>query len=368
MAGSLRPRPNARRSTEESMTAPLPAIDGVDWTRLSAWMDERGLPGGEIHDAELLTGGTQNVLIRFCRGGREMVLRRPPVHKRKNSDETMRREARVLGALAGSDVPHPGLIADCHDENVLGAAFYLMEPIRGFNPATGLPEPHRSSAALRHRMGLSMVESIAALGAVDYLAVGLEDFGRPEGYLERQVPRWRAQLDGYSAFEGYAGPDIPHVEETASWLETHRPSAFAPGIIHGDFHLANVMIAPDSAEVAALVDWELSTIGDPLLDLGWLLATWPDPDGHGGGVSTISPWDGFPDAAELVDHYAKRTKRDMAHIAWYEVLACYKLGIILEGSHARACAGKAPKGIGDALHDITVGLFERAARRSTAAA
>lgn len=349
------------------MTTALPAVDGVDWERLTQWMDAQGLPGGPIRDAELLAGGTQNILLRFARGGRTVVLRRPPVHKRKNSDETMRREARVLGALAGRDVPHPGLIAACPDEDVLGAAFYLMEPIDGFNPTTGLPEPHRSSAAMRRRIALSMVEAIAALGAVDYRAVGLDGFGRPDGYLERQVARWRSQLDGYASFDGYPGPEIPHVEETAAWLEARRPAHFEPGIIHGDFHLANVMISPDSGEVAALVDWELSTIGDPLLDLGWLLATWPEPDGGGAGTVAITPWDGFPEAAELVDHYAKRTTRDMRHVAWYEVLACYKLGIILEGSHARACAGKAPKEIGDALHATTVGLFERAARRIDAA-
>lgn len=345
----------------------LPAIEGIDWSRLSDWMDAEGLPRGPIQGAELLAGGTQNILIRFERGGLACVLRRPPFHKRKNSDETMRREARVLGALAGSRVPHPGLIAACSDENVLGAAFYLMEPIRGFNPASGLPEPHRSHPAMRHRMGLAMVEGIAALGAVDHEAVGLADFGRTEGYLERQVPRWRAQLDSYSALAGYPGPDIPNVEATGEWLDANRPDAWRPGIIHGDFHLANVLFDPDGPELAALVDWELSTIGDPLLDLGWLLATWPEPDGIGTGMIGAQPWDSFPVAAELVDHYAKHSDRDLRHIAWYEVLACYKLGIILEGTHARACAGKAPKATGDALHATTVGLFERATRRIAAA-
>jgi len=344
-----------------------PPIEGIDWTRLCEWMDARGLPAGAIAGAERLAGGTQNILVRFERGGRRYVLRRPPLHKRRNSDETMRREARVLGALAGSDVPHPGLIAACPDEDVLGAAFYLMEPIRGFNPTTGLPEPHRSSRAMRHHMGLAMVEAIAALGAVDHVAVGLSDFGRPEGYLERQVSRWRSQLEDYASLPGYPGPDIPHLDATAEWLDAHRPEAWQPGIIHGDFHLANVMFEPDSGELAALVDWELSTIGDPLLDLGWLLATWPEPDGGGAGTVGITPWDGFPLAAELVDHYAARTTRSLDAIAWYEVLACYKLGIILEGTHARASAGQAPREVGDALHATTVGLFERAARRIAAA-
>jgi len=335
----------------------------VDLDALSAWMDTQGLPEGPIEHAERLAGGTQNVLLRFDRGGRTFVLRRPPPHKRKNSDETMRREARVLGALRGSDVPHPGLIAACSGLDVIGAAFYLMEPIDGFNPATGLPEYHLSDPAIRHQMGLELVDGIVALGRVDHIAVGLSDFGRPEGYLERQVGRWRSQLESYSEFEGYPGPDIPGVDDVAAWLEANRPASFRPGILHGDYHLSNVMYRPDSPALAAIVDWELCTIGDPLLDLGWLLATWPEPDGPKPGAIGVTPWDGFPVADELVERYAKGTERDLEHIDWYAVLACYKLGIILEGTHARACAGRAPRATGDILHATTVGLFERALAR-----
>jgi aminoglycoside phosphotransferase (APT) family kinase protein len=332
----------------------------VDLARLSEWMDAQGLPRGVIDNAELLGGGTQNVLLGFERGGRRYVLRRPPPHKRANSDETMRREARVLGALRDTAVAHPRLIAACASEDVIGAAFYLMEPIDGFNPTTGLPELHRSDAKVRRAMGFEMVDAIAALAAMDYRAVGLEGFGRPEGYLERQVARWRAQLGSYSELPGYPGPDVPGVEAVADWLERNRPRTFAPGVIHGDFHLANVMFRYDGPELAALVDWELSTIGDPLLDLGWLLATWADEDGTSSGVVAIAPWSGFPSRRELVAHYAARSNRDLGAIGWYEVLACYKLGIILEGTHARAFAGKASKATGDMLHAATVSLFARA--------
>jgi aminoglycoside phosphotransferase (APT) family kinase protein len=345
--------------------ADAPDPKHVDLARLADWMDAQGLGGGPIEDAVLLAGGTQNILVRFNRGGRAFVLRRPPPHLRKNSDETMRREARVLRAIADSDVPHPRFIAGCAETDVLGAAFYLMEPVDGFNPAQGLPDYHRSDPAIRRALGFSLVDSAAALGRVDHRAVGLEDFGRPEGYLERQVARWRAQLESYSEFEGYFGPAIPGLEAVAGWLDANRPKSFQPGILHGDYHLANVMVRHDSPDLAAIVDWELSTIGDPLLDLGWLLATWPDPEAPslasvGGG---IRPWDGFPNAEELVARYAERTTRDLSRISWYEVLACYKLGIILEGTHARACAGKAPKATGDVLHATTVSLFERALRR-----
>jgi aminoglycoside phosphotransferase (APT) family kinase protein len=212
-----------------------------------------------------------------------------------------------------------------------------------------------------------MVDAIAALGALDYEKLGLQGFGRPEGYLERQVPRWQSQLSSYSELEGYPGPAIPHLAEVAAWLDANRPTDFEPGIIHGDFHLANVMFKHDGPELAAAVDWELSTIGDPLLDLGWLLATWPEPGGGGAGSIGVAKWDGFPNALALVDRYANQSQRDLSALRWYEVLACYKLGIILEGTHARACAGKATKAIGDVLHATTVGLFERAHRRIAAA-
>ena len=182
---------------------------GVDLAALTTWMDGQGLGSGPLEDVEVLAGGTQNVLVRFARAGRSYVLRRPPLHKRANSDETMRREARVLAALAGSDVPHPALIAACPDTEVLGAAFYLMEPIEGFNPSSGLPEPHRSDPAMRRAMGFSMVDAIASLALVDHEAVGLGDFGKPEGWLERQVGRWQGQLDSYAELDGYPGPRHP---------------------------------------------------------------------------------------------------------------------------------------------------------------
>lgn len=336
---------------------------GVDLDRLTVWMDGQGLGSGPLEDVNLLGGGTQNVLLKFSRAGRGYVLRRPPPHLRANSNETMRREARMLAALKGTAVPHPELIAACPEEDVLGAAFYLMEPIDGFNPATGLPPLHAGSADIRHRMGLALVEGIAALGALDYRERGLEGFGKVDSYLERQVARWKSQLDGYAQYAGWPGPSgIPGVDEVATWLERHRPASFEPGIIHGDYHLANVMFRHDGPELAAIVDWELTTIGDPLLDLGWLLATWQESETPREFGVNIQPWGGFPSPTELVEHYRPRTHRDMSAIDWYAVLACYKLGLILEGTFARACAGQAPKETGDRLHAHTVSLFERALR------
>ena len=332
----------------------------VDLDRLAEWMDGQGLAGGDIEQVERLGGGTQNILLRFVRGGRAYVLRRPPEHLRENSNETMRREARVLAALADTEVPHPRFIAGCGETDVLGAAFYLMEPIEGFNPTSGLPDLHASDPAVRRTMGLELVDAIAKLGRVDYRAVGLDGFGRVEGYLERQVARWRSQLESYSQLAGYPGPSIPGVERVATWLDDHRPATFQPGVIHGDYHLANVMYCHDGPELAAIVDWELSTIGDPLLDLGWLLATWPEERTPSVATVMVVPWEGFPSSDELVSRYREQSDRDLSSIAWYAVLACYKLGIILEGTHARAFAGKADRATGDMLHAATVGLFERA--------
>lgn len=335
----------------------------VDFAVLGAWMDKRGLsPGQPIENATVLAGGTQNVLVRFSRGDRTFVLRRPPPHLRANSNETMRREARVLAALADTGVPHPRFIAGCGDESVmLGVAFYLMEAIDGFNPTIGLPPLHAGSQSIRNRMGFALCEGIAALGAVDHVSRGLSDLGKVDNFLERQVPRWLAQLESYKAFPDWEGAGaIPGVDKVSKWLDAHRPARFDPGIIHGDYHLANVMYRNDSGELAAIVDWELTTIGDPLLDLGWLMATWPEEGAGVGG--NIQPWSGFPAIGELIEHYRARTSRDMSAIDWYGVLACFKLGIILEGSHARASAGQAPKAIGDRLHAQTVSLFERALR------
>lgn len=336
----------------------------IDLAALARWMDGRGLGvGAAIEEAEALGGGTQNILLRFTRAGRPYVLRRPPRRPRPESDEVMRREMKVLAALAGSDVPHPGFIAGEGDPGAMGTAFYLMEPVDGFNPTTGLPPFHAGDPAVRRRMGEALVDGIVALSRIDPDAVGLSDLGKLDGWVERQTGRWRAQLDGYAKFEGWSGlAALPDVDAICAWLEASRPAAMRPGLIHGDYHLANVMYRPASPELAAIVDWELASRGDPLLDLGWLTATWPDPAEAETRVS-VTPWEGFPDMAEMVERYLAATGRTAAEARWYTVLAPFKLGAILEGSHARACAGLTPRAIGDALHAHTISLFNRALRR-----
>ncbi len=331
----------------------------VDPAKLVAWMDAKGIAAGEpIIGAKLLTGGTQNFLVQFDRGGSSYVLRRPPENKRKNSDETMRREARVLEALAGSAVPHPSFVAVESDTELMGCAFFLMGAVDGFLAPDGLPETIEADEAKQHRMGISMAEAIAALGALDHNAVGLGDFGKPE-YLERQVPRWRGQLDSYADFDGYPGVELPAATELGDWLEANRPTSWQPGIIHGDFHIANVLFDPETGDLAGVVDWELATIGDPLIDLGQLLALWPGND-NPANLHGLHPT-GFATHDELLSTYANNTTRDLSNIDWYTALAAYRLGSILEGSNARADAGLAPREIGDMLHEAAVALFTRAA-------
>jgi len=328
---------------------------------VAEWMSRQGLDEGPLEDVCEISGGTQNIMLRFTRSGREYVLRRGPRHLRPRSNTVILRETRVLAALADTDVPHPHLIATCDDTSVLGdAVFYLMEPVDGFNAGEELPALHASDASVRFGMGLSMADALAKLGAVDHVAVGLADFGKPEGFLERQVPRWLSELESYNQFENYPGPDIPGVDDVAKWLDENRPTRWQPGIMHGDYHAANVMFSRTGPDVVAIVDWEMSTIGDPLLDLGWMLATWRQSDGTSVFGHSLTEMGGLAGPDDLIERYAANTTRDLSHITWYTVLACFKLGIVIEGTLARACAGKAPKEVGDHLHAATVKLFEQA--------
>jgi len=337
------------------------AVDSelVDVAALDTWMTEKGLPAGEVRDVAVLDGGTQNFLLSFTRGARQYVLRRPSLHPLTNGNETMRREMRVLGALSDTDVPHARLIAACPSTEVLGASFYLMERVPGFNALVRIPQPAASQPELRRHMGLSVAESLARLGRVDYRAVGLDDFGKPEGFLTRQVSRWSGMLDSYAKYESWRGhQDIPGVAQVGRWLDDNCPREFTPGILHGDYTLANVLFHPTTPAVSAILDWEMSTIGDPLLDLGWLLTSWPRPDDP--TSRKLEPADGFPTPGELLEQYRAGTTRDLSAVDWYVVLACYKLGIVLEGTYARSCVGKAPEDLGRRFHQRTIALFERA--------
>lgn len=334
-----------------------PSVSSLDLPSLCEWMDAQGLESGPITNVIPLSGGTQNVIARFSKGSRDFVIRKPTSPR---GSKAMMREARVLKALRGSDVPAPEFIAACEDDEILGAAFYLMAPIDGYNLTDGMPAEQRDDPALRREMGFSLVEGAAALSKVDFRAVGLGDFGKLENYLGRQSSRWMKQLEGYREYSGWPGLEgLPGVTRIADWIAANVPADFQPGIIHGDYHFANVMFQPHGGKLAAIIDWELTTIGDPLQDLGLVLATWPDSEGRG-GTFDIEPWSGFPTSEELAAHYAEITGRDLSCLRWFVVLACYKEGIILEGTYARAFGGKASREVGDYLHGLTVRFFNRA--------
>jgi aminoglycoside phosphotransferase (APT) family kinase protein len=325
----------------------------VDWAALESWLAAHGVADGQVTNIEPIGGGTQNLMFKFHCGAARLVLRRGPRHLRPHTNDALRREARVLSALAETGVPIPRLVAAEPDESVIGSVFYVMEPVDGFNASVGLPPSHSEC----HRdMGFAAVDALLALGAVDPAAVGLGDLGKPAGFLERQVPQWLSTLDKYAALDGHPGHQLPHVDDIASWLTQHQPASFLPGIMHGDFHLANLMFRNDSPQVAAIVDWEMCTQGDPLLDLGWLLTTWP----QGGGFGPFGEMGDLPSRTEVVAHYAKSSQRSVDHAPWYAAMASFKLAIVLEGTNARAHAGKAPKVTGDLLHELAIGLLDNA--------
>lgn len=331
--------------------------DAVDIAAVERWMDSAGLGSGPLADVEQMAGGTQNVLVRFRRGASAYVLRRPPVHKRPNSDETMRREARVLAGLAGSAVPHPRLVAACDDLSVIGAVFYLMEPVSGVTATVTRPA-YLDNQSSQRALAFAVVDALAAIGRVDVVATGLAALGRADGWLERQVGRWSSQLQSYAQFPAWSPAGLPDTTALREWLEENLPGSWSAGLIHGDYHLANVMIRTDRPEVAAVVDWELATVGDPLVDLGQLLATWCD-DGGAASACTVLALPGFPRRAELVARYADGSERDLSHLAWYHALACYRLAVLLEGTHARSTAGQADRESGLRMRQMATALFEQ---------
>jgi aminoglycoside phosphotransferase (APT) family kinase protein len=332
----------------------------IHWPQLEAWIATQAVPGtGPVTSARKLQGGLQNNVFLIERGGKSFVLRRPSKHLRPESNETMLREARVLKALAGSKVPHPRIYAVCDDPSVIGACFYLMEPLEGFAPRGELPGDYATDSTWRRAMGEELVSAAAALGAIDPKLVGLADLGKPDDWHTRQVSRWRSQLDGYRAMPHYDG-SLPHVDEVGRWLSDNVPADKRIGIVHGDFQFANVMFSHRAPKIAGVVDWELASLGDPLLDLGWILSSWWETGDPEGRHPLVKPWDGFLSRAELVRRYGGISGRSMNALPWFFVLACYKLACLLEGTYARSKAGQVPADIGLSVHAYAVWLMNKA--------
>jgi len=342
--------------------------DLVDIPKLTAWLDVNvpALGDGPL-DAKLIHGGTSNVVISLDRGAGVIVLRRPPAVPPPGSEKTVLREARVLTALNGTPVPHPQCYGSCADPTVIGAPFYVMEFVKGWSGQLRDEKIHNAPPFDRmpydYGIPFAVVGGLVALANVDYKAVGLEDFGKPDNFLERQVDRWARQLASYKTLYNYPGRELPGYDLTEKWLRANTPSSFKAGIIHGDIGITNMLFAPDPpARLMALIDWELSTIGDPLIDLAWLCnglrdERWPDRVVEG-SLSDPTHW---PTRQELARYYASGTGRDVSQFDYYLLLARFKAGCILEYKVAQAAAGILSPETGKFFSRMVLQCFSEAA-------
>ncbi|MEU9981451.1 phosphotransferase family protein [Streptomyces sp. NPDC050856] len=324
---------------------------GLDPERLLGHLDRErpGLVGGPL-SARLVEGGRSNLTYVVTDGTGRWVVRRPPLGHVLATAHDMRREHRVISALHPTPVPVPEPLLLCEDESVLGAPFYVME----FAPGT----PYRTAEQLAplgpertRAVVLGLVDTLVDLHAVDPAAVGLADFGRPEGFLDRQLRRWGKQLDASRS------RDLPGIDELHAGLGRGLPASPAPTVVHGDYRLDNVLVGADDG-IEAVLDWEMSTLGDPLTDLGLLVMystrlALPDSP-----VSTTAGAPGHPAPAELVERYAARSGRNTSAISWYTAFAWFKLAVILEGIHYRYTLGQTVGAGFDRIGDLVPVFIE----------
>jgi aminoglycoside phosphotransferase (APT) family kinase protein len=308
---------------------------GLDLDRLRSYLEaERpGMVAGPL-TAELLAGGRSNLTYLVGDGARRWVVRRPPLGHVLATAHDMGREHRLISALTGTAVPVPRPLLLCQDESVLGAPFYVME----FVPGTVYRSPdqtERLTPAQRDDISYQLIDVLTDLHGIDPETVGLSDFGRPEGFLQRQVRRWGKQLAASRS------RDIPGIDELARGLGARVPASAAAGIVHGDYRLDNVIVGPGH-RIDAVLDWEMGTLGDPLTDLGLFVVYWdgfqdiePNPIVKGVGTGY-----GFPPATDLLDRYAARGGADLSTLHWYIAFGFFKIAVILEGIHYRFTQGQ----------------------------
>lgn len=306
---------------------------GLDLVRLREHLDHvaPGLVSGPL-SGQLITGGRSNLTYLITDGDQQWVLRRPPLGHVLATAHDVGREHRVISALAQTPVPVPPTHLLCTDTGVIGAPFFLMGKVEGTVYRTAA-QTETIPPAQRHLLARRLMETLADLHRVEPAAVGLADFGRPDGFLSRQVRRWRTQLDASRS------RDLPDIDAVADALAATVPASRPPAIVHGDFRLDNVIV-DDTLGIAAVLDWEMSTIGDPLTDVGLLLVYWDRPSSDAAIADGVGPEHGFPDGATLARWYAERTGADLADLDWYVALAAFKLAVILEGIHYRYTLGK----------------------------
>ncbi|HEY7073322.1 MAG TPA: phosphotransferase family protein [Acidimicrobiales bacterium] len=327
----------------------------IDADRLASWMDGAGLAKGEPVELQFISGGTQNEIYEIRRGDLHCAMRIPPPEAPAPRDEGIVREWRIIEALGGTDVPHTEAIAVCTDQAVLGRTFYLMGYVDGWSPMNtdGWPAPFDTDVAARQGLAYELVEGIARLSQVDWRAKGLDDLGRPDGFHERQVERWTRFV------ERIKGRELPGFDVAAAWLREHKPIDYIPGIMHGDYQFANVMFRHGGpARLAAIVDWEMGTVGDPKLDLAWVVQGWPeDTEAPEDAFSSYVDMTGMPSRDAVLDRYAEVSGRQVDDIDYYVVLARWKLAVVLEQGFQRA--GDDEKLL--AFGPVVLKLFEDAA-------
>ena len=331
-------------------------VSGLDLTALSSFLEQELDSGisGQLN-ATLFSGGRSNPTYRLADEARTWVLRRPPFGHVLPSAHDMVREFTVIHALASTAVPVPKAVLLCQDEAIVGAPFYIMEFVDG--ESFGTPEAAISlSINERRSAGLAFADVLADLHSVEPDSVGLGTFGRPDGYLDRQLVRWARQ------WEASQTTDRPEVAVLLDKLRRAAPPSTLPGVVHGDFKLDNVLFRRgDPTTIVALLDWEMATVGDTLADVGIMQSFW-DQEGTADNPITrgLARLDGFPTRAELLERYATRRGIDLPKIDWYTVFADLKVAIILEGIHARYLQGNTV-GVGfDGVGDMVGPLLQRA--------
>ncbi|MEA2453267.1 MAG: hypothetical protein QOG04_1977 [Actinomycetota bacterium] len=317
------------------MSSTLPPL--VDERALAVFLD-REVPGDGELSVHRHVAGHSNETFFVRRGRDEWVLRRPPLGAFLPSAHDVLREYRVLDALKETPVRVPRTLIACEDESVIGAPFYLMEKIEGVVIRQELPELFKEEH--RARIGDELVDAMVELHAVDPASCGLDTLAKPTGYLERQLKRWNGQLELTMPFSR----PMPDLERIGKWLADNLPPSQRTSVVQGDYKLDNVMFAPETpARLVAILDWEMSTLGDPLADLGWMISFWREAGDDTGDLfadttrGTEQP--GFRSRDELIGRYADATGLDVDKLEWYVVLAIWKLAILLEGSYARHLAG-----------------------------
>jgi len=336
----------------------------LDPRRVQSWAADKGLGSGPWQ-VEPLGQGHSNLTFLVRGAGGELVARRPPLGPLQPTAHDVLREAAVLARLGAGPVPVPTVLATCEDPSVVGAPFFLMTKVDGVVLRGALPRPLADRPAAQRALGLDVADVLARIHGVDpapFLAAGL---GRPDGYLARQLSRWTAQRSGLVDAVARAGGTaraLPDSDALARWLTAHCPDEIAPTLVHGDFKLDNLLIADVATavpRVAAVLDWEMATVGDPRADLGYLLALWPQP-----GEPAALPGGDAPAVlalprAELAARWAARTGCDPEPLDWFQALALWKLATLLEVSYHRWLAGRSDDAMFASLESGVPALLAR---------